>query len=65
MNKKMDINQQKYLDYKKKKLEKWLYIIMSLTVIVLEMLALFDVINMFWGMGVFVILYLFKKFVIK
>lgn len=64
MNKK-DVNQKKILEYKKRKIEKWLYIILSLAVIVLEILSLFNLINMFWGIGVFVILYLFKKFIIK
>ena len=59
MNK--NINDKKYQEYKKKKIFKLLYIALSLIVVVLEILALFNVINMIWGLIVFVLLFFLKK----
>ena len=63
MNK--NINDKKYDEYKKKKIYKYIYLFLALIVVILEILALFNVINLFWGIGVFVILYLLKKILIK
>ena len=63
MNK--NINDVKYKEYKKKKLINAIIILISITIIILEVLALFQVINMVWGLILFVILYLLKKIVLK
>lgn len=55
-------NDQKIYEYKKNKVKKWLIIILSIGVIVLEVLALFKVISLLWGCALFVIIYLLKKF---
>ena len=65
MIKKADFNEKKYQEYKKNKITKWIIIILSILVIILEILALFNVISMFWGIGIFVILYLLKNFFLK
>ena len=54
-------NDDKIKAYRKKKIEKWLLIIASIGVIVLEILALFNVISMLWGCILFILIYLFKK----
>ena len=59
------INDQKINNYKKKKLTKYLLIIASILVIILEILALFNVISMIWGLVFFIIIYLFEKIVLK
>jgi len=58
-------NDKKILEYKKKKLEKYFLIILSVSVIILEILALFNVINMMWGLGLFIIVYILKKIFLK
>ncbi len=58
-------NDKKILEYKKKKFEKYFLIILSISVIILEILALFNVINMMWGLGLFVIVYILKKIFLK
>ncbi len=55
-------NDKKIVEYKKRKAIKWIVIILSLAVIVLEVLALCNVISMLWGCGVFIIIYFLKKF---
>ncbi len=60
-----NINDEKYEEYKKKQFSKYAIIILSLIVIVLETLALFQVIDMIWGIVFFAIIYLLKKFYIK
>ena len=60
-----NINDKKIRDYKKKKLEKWILIIALALVIVLEILALFNVISVLWGCVVFIIIYLFEKIILK
>ena len=55
-------NDKKIKEYRKQKIKKWLIIIVYLLVIVLEILALFNVINMLWGCFLFIFVYLFKKF---
>lgn len=59
MNK--NINDKKYNDFKKKKIFRYIYIVLSLLVIVLELLALFNVINMIWGLILFILLFFLKK----
>ena len=54
-------NDVKIKNYQKQKLKKWLIIILSLITIVLEVLALFNVINMLWGCLLFGIIYILKK----
>ena len=60
-----NINDQKIKNYQKKKYTKWLLIIASIMVIILEILALLNVISMIWGLVVFIIIYLFEKIVLK
>ena len=54
-------NDDKIKKYKRQKLIKWIIIILSLAVIVLEILALFKIISMLWGILVFIIIYILKK----
>ena len=58
-------NDQKIRNYKKKQFEKWIIISLYLLVIVLEFLALFNIIDMLWGVALFAIIYLFKKIYLK
>ena len=60
-----NINDKKIKDYKKKKIEKWFLIVVLFLVIILEILALFNVISMIWGCIIFVIAYLFEKIILK
>ena len=61
----MNKNDEKFREYKKKKAIKYLYILLSISVIVLEILALFNVISMIWGILIFAIIWLFKKNILK
>ena len=54
-------NDKKISEYKKKKLSKVIIIALYFLVIVLELLALFGVIDMMWGIIIFIPLYLLKK----
>ena len=54
-------NDKKIKEYQKQKLKKWAIIILYIMVIVLEVLALFNVIDMLWGCFLFLAVYLFKK----
>ena len=58
-------NDDKIKDYKKKKLEKWILVISCILVIILEILALFNIISMIWGLIIFIIIYLFEKIILK
>ena len=58
-------NDEKIKNYRKKKIEKWLLIVMLLGVITLETLALLNIISMLWGCVLFIIIYLFKKIILK
>ena len=58
-------NDQKIKDYRKKQLEKWIIVSIYLLVIILEVMALFGVIDMLWGCAVFLVGYLFKKIYLK
>ncbi len=58
-------NDKKIKDYKKKQMQKWILILALISVIVLEVLALFNVISMIWGCVLFIIIYLFEKIVLK
>lgn len=60
-----NINDKKIKEYRKRQIEKWAIIIVYLLVIVLEVLALCNIIDMLWGVGLFIILYLFKKIYLK
>jgi len=55
-------NEVRYKEYKKKKILKFLILIFSLIVIVLEILAIFKVIHFVWGLMSFGIVYLLKYF---
>ncbi len=55
-------NDQKIIDYKKNKIKKWTIIILYVAVLVLEILALLNIIDMLWGCVLFILVYLFKKF---
>ena len=55
-------NDKKVRDYKLKKAKDWFIILLYLGVIALEVLALFNVVHMLWGCGLFIIVYLLKKF---
>ena len=57
----MNENDKKIHEYKKQRVKKWLLILLPVSVIVLEVLALFNVIDMLWGCAVFIILLLLKK----
>ena len=61
----MNKNDIKYKEYKKKVIEKDLYIILCIVVIILEILALFNIISFIWGLIVFVLIYLLKKIILK
>ena len=54
-------NDEKYNKYKLEKGKKILIITLSLVVIVLEFLALFRIINMVWGLILFIMIYFLKK----
>lgn len=54
-------NDDKIKNFQRQKIKKWIIIILSLGVIVLEVLALFKVINMLWGCALFLIIYILKK----
>ena len=58
-------NDKKIFEYKKKRLFNILLVISSLIVIVLEILALFNVIDMLWGLALFALMYIIKKFFLK
>ncbi len=60
-----DINDQKYNDYRKKKILKYLYLFLAVLVVVVEILALFNIINIVWGIVAFIVLYILKKILIK
>lgn len=48
-------NEEKYKKYKRKKIYRYLIIILSFSVIVLEAFALFNVISYLWGLIPFVL----------
>ena len=58
-------NDKKINDYKKKQVEKWVIVALYLGVIALEILALLNIIDMLWGVALFVVVYLFKKIFLK
>lgn len=60
-----EVNEKKYIEYKKKKLNNYLYIILSLVVIAIEIMVFFNVINIVWGIISFAFLYIIKKILIK
>jgi len=58
-------NDEKLKKYQKKKVLNVVILLLSLITIMLEILALFKVINMIWGIIIFIIIYLLKKNVSK
>ena len=60
-----NINDKKIREYRNKKIKKWILVSLLVLVIVLEVLALFNVISMLWGAVIFVIIYLFEKIILK
>ena len=58
-------NDKKIKNYQKKQFEKWAIIVLYLLVIVLEILALLNIIDMLWGVVLFALIYLFKKNYLK
>lgn len=60
-----DINKEKYNDYRKKKFLRYLYLFLALLVVVVEVLALFNIINIVWGIVAFIVFYILKKILIK
>jgi len=53
-------NDEKYSDYKKKKIIRYIIIILSLLTITLESLALFGMISYVWGLIPFSLTYIIK-----
>ena len=54
-------NDDKIKEYQRKKVLKYLIILLSIIVVVLEVLALFKVISMIWGLLLFIVIYILKK----
>ena len=63
MNK--NVNDDKFNEYQKNRIFKYVIIILSILVIVLEILALLQKVNMIWGVIIFIIIYFLKKFILK
>lgn len=61
----MNNNEKKYKLYKKNKIINYIILFLSIGVIVLEVLALFKIVDMLWGIILFVIILLLKKFILK
>ena len=57
-----NINDKKYKEYKKKKILRYSYIILSFITIALESLALFGMMSYLWGLIPFVACYIIKYF---
>ena len=55
-----NVNDKKYKEYKKKKIAKYLFILLCLVTIFLESLALFGTISFVWGLIPFVLAYTIK-----
>ena len=55
-------NEVRYKEYKKKKILRFLILVFSLIVIILEILAIFKVIHFIWGLLAFGLVYLLKYF---
>ncbi len=60
-----NINDQKLLDYKRKKIVKVIIVLLALGVIVLEILALLNKVSMLWGLGLFIVVQILNKFLLK
>ncbi len=54
-------NDEKIKKYRHQQIKKWIIIILSLIVIVLEVLALLNITSMLWGCFLFAIIYILKK----
>ena len=55
-------NDKKIKDYKQKQFKKWILLTLYICVIVLEVLALMNIVSMWWGIGVFILIYLIRIF---
>ena len=55
-------NEDKFNEYKKRKLLRYLMMFLSLVTITLEAFALFQMISFLWGLATFAILYVVKYF---
>ena len=60
-----NINDEKFKEYRKRKILKYLIILFCLFTIFLEGLALFKVISYIWGLIPFIITYIIKYFYVK
>ena len=60
-----NVNDKKIAAYRGKKIKKWIFISLYVIVIILELLAIFKVIDMIWGCILFIITYLFEKIILK
>ena len=58
-------NEERFLAYRKNKILKIMIFIFSLAVIILEILALLNIIHFIWGLLVFIIVYFLKEKIIK
>ena len=58
-------NDKKIAEYQRKKFLKWGIIALYLCVIVLEILALLNIIDMLWGCIVFLLIFIIKKIFLK
>lgn len=61
----MNDNDKKIREYQKQKAMKWIMLTCSFLVIILEVLALLNVIDMLWGLALFALMYIIKKFFLK
>lgn len=55
-------NDKKIKEYKQKQFKKWILLSLYICVIVLEVLALMNIVSMWWGIGVFILIYLIRIF---
>ena len=58
-------NEERFQAYRKKKILKIIIFILSLAVIILEILALFNLVHFIWGLLVFVLVYFLKGKITK
>ena len=58
-------NDKKIAEYRKNNIIKWGVVFLYICVILLEILALFNIINMLWGFALFVVVIILKKIFLK
>ena len=58
-------NEEKIREYRKKQIKKWIIVFFYIIVIILEIMALCNIISMLWGCALFAIIYLFEKIFLK